>query len=229
MTSAVAPHHERPSGSPVMPLFDRGEHVNSLNAPELVHINLGSPARDLTKTWKLLDEFVDSHESLEKELVITISPRELDIEFPAIVEGVHGTADVFTLIEVPRSAPPLLAAQENPFLVDHSTSMYGLRIAQARDALKILIKSLPDIVTITFVSHDFIFMTDAHQSLTIFYLRIPSHSGLAAILSGRLRKHALKRLVVRPKYTLNPWRPTTPALNSLPPSNTRSRIKPNSK
>ena len=184
---------------------------------------------DLTGNWKLPDGFVDSHESLEKEVVITISPRDLDIEGPAIVEGIQGIADVATLIEVPRSAPPLLAAQEYLFLVDRSTSMYGPRIAQAREALKILIKSLPDTVITTFVSHGFVFMTDAHQGLTIFYLRILSHSGLAAILSGRLRKHTLKRLGMRPQYTLPPWRPTTPALNSLPPSNTRSRIKPNSK
>ena len=230
VTSAVTPRHERPSGSPATPLFDHGEHVNSLNAAKLtypVHINLGSPARDLTGNWRLPDGFVDSHTSLEKEVVITISPRELDKEFPVIIEGVQGTADVFTLIEVPRSAPPLLAAQEYLFLVDRSTSMYGLRIAQARDALKILIKSLPDSVTTTFVSHCFILLTEAHQGLTKKFLRISSHSGLAAILSGRLRKHTVKRLVMRPEYTLNPWRLTTPALNSVLPLNTHSRIRSN--
>ena len=229
MTSAVAPRHERPSGSPVMPLFDLGERVNSLNTPGLVHINLGSPARDLTETWKLPDGFVDSHASLEKEVVITISPRDLDIEGPAIVEGVQGIADVATLIEVLYSAPPLLAAQDYLFLVDRSGSMHGPRIAQVRDALKILTKSLPDSSTTTFVSHCFVLVTETHQGLTIFYLRISSLSALATILSGQLRKHTVKRPAMRPEYILNPWTPTTAALNSAPPLNIHSRIRPNSK
>ena len=142
-----------------MPLFDRGEHVNSLKAPEPtypVHINLGSPATDLAGNWKLPDGFVDSHASLEDEAVITISPRERDIEGTVIVEGVQGTADVSTLIEVPRSALSLLAAQDYLFLVDRSGSMYAPRIAQVKDALKISIKSLPDSATTTFVSHYFV-------------------------------------------------------------------------
>ncbi len=179
MFSAVAPHHESPSGGSATPLFDRGHHVNSLNTPKPaeavglatypVSINLGSPARGLTGNWKLPEGFVDSHEFLEKEVVITISPRELDIEGPVVVEGVQGTTD---LIEVTRSAPPLLEAQEYLFLVDRSGSMCGHRIDAVKGALRILIKCLPDTAITSFVSHCFVFTTEhtrVSRSFTLEY------------------------------------------------------------
>ena len=169
--STVAPHHESPSGGPAMPLFDHGQHVNPLNTPNPaeavglatypVSINLGSPAQDLTGNWKLPEGFVDSHEFLERDVVISISPRELDIE-------VQGTMDFSTLIEATHSAPPLLAAQEYLFLVDRSGSMHSTRIDQVKVALEILIKSLPGTVMSSFVSHCFTFMTE-HTRISQFF------------------------------------------------------------
>lgn len=180
--STVAPHHQSPSGGSAMPLLDRGQHANSLNtskpaeavglATYPVSINLGSPARDLTGNWKLPKGSVDSREFLEKEVVITISPRELGIEGPVVVEGVQGTRDFSTLIEATHSAPPLFTAQEYLFLVDRSGSMSGIRIGQAKGALGIFIQSLPDTVNTSFVSHCFTFVTEhtrVSQFLTLEY------------------------------------------------------------
>jgi hypothetical protein len=163
--SAVAPHHESRSSGSAMPLSNRRQHPKSLNAPDPAEaaglpaypasIHLGSPARDLTGNWKLPDGSVDPHAFLEKEVVITISPKELAIEGPSTVEGLQGAEDVYTLFETPRLAPPLLLAQEYLFLVDRSGSMHSARIAQVRKALKIMVKSIPqpDSAMASFVSH----------------------------------------------------------------------------
>jgi len=159
----AAARYESPFSSSATRLLNRGKHANTPNAPDPadavgllaypVSINLGSPAKELTGNWKLSDDSVDQHAFLEKEIVITISPRELGIDGTIPVEGVQGMADLSTLIEGPRFAPPLLAAQEYLFLVDRSTSMRGARISQARGALKIMVKSLPNFTTTSFVSH----------------------------------------------------------------------------
>jgi len=155
-----------------MPLFDHGEHANSLNAPNPaeavglpaypVSIHLGSPARDLTGNWKLSDGSVDPHVFSEKDVVITISPKKPDMGGPIIADGVQGTAGVSAFFEVPRSAPQLLPAQEYLFLVDRSGSMHGSRISQVRDALRIMVKSLPGpyLATASFVSHRLVFMAN---------------------------------------------------------------------
>lgn len=179
MLSAAVPHHESPFSGSAMPLFDRGAHANSLNAPDPaeavglpaypVSIHLGSPARELTGNWKLPDGSVDQHSFLEREVIITLSPRELGVVRPIVVEG---TPDIFSMIETPRVAPQLLAAQEYLFLVDRSTSMRRNPIAHVRDAFSIMIKCLPDSIGASFVSHRLVFMTETHQGLTIFHVRI---------------------------------------------------------
>lgn len=182
MLSAAAPHHESTFSGSEMPLFDRGAHANSLNAPDPaeavglpaypVPIHLGSPARELTGNWKLPDGSVDPHPFLGKEVVITLSPRELGVDGPIVVEGVQGTPDICSMIEAPHVAPPLLAAQEYLFLVDRSGSMDGSPISQVRGALGIMIKGLPDSIGASFVSHRLVLMTETHQGLTISHIRI---------------------------------------------------------
>lgn len=140
---------------PVVRDLNRGSstsRVGSVNVPENtgtagltaypVSINLGSPAREPTGKFRLSKGSVYPHEFLEKEAVITISPQKLD---PTLIEGVQQMETVCDLN---------LLDQDYQILVDRSSSMSGTRIAQARKALKIMVKSIPDPPTITyFVSH----------------------------------------------------------------------------
>jgi hypothetical protein len=153
---AAAPRCESPSSGTSMQLLNRGNHASAFNAPEPAYpvpISLGFPVKELTGNWKLSEGSVDPHAFLEKEVVITISPRELGIGGSIPAEAVKGAVDVCTLLEAPRFAPPLLAAQEYLFLVDRSSSMRGSRIIQAKNALRIMVKSLPDSTITSFVSN----------------------------------------------------------------------------
>ena len=151
--SAVAPHHEGASTSSSVQLLNPGKHADSIKLPEPadavsvrgypVSMNLGSPARGLAGDWKLSDGAVYPPEFLEKEIVITISPRKLDMEHPILVGGVQATEDVGDLIAVSHSTPKLLPAQDYVFLVDRSGSMKGSRITQVKGALAIMLGSLP--------------------------------------------------------------------------------------
>ena len=157
----VASRHEMPSTGSSIAVLNRGnptKHADSSNVPEHtgtvglpeypVSINLGSPARGgPTGNFWLSEGSIYPHESLEKEVVITVSPRK-----PEEME------DVCILTEVLRPAPPLLPAQEYLFLVDRSGSMYGSRIAQVRSALKIMLASLPNPPIVTsFVSRHLVY------------------------------------------------------------------------
>lgn len=107
-----------------------------------VSINLGSPARGPAGNFQISKESFYPPEFLEKEVVIYISPQELDIEHPVLVEGVQGMENVCDLVTA-RSTRPLLPAQEYLFIVDRSISMTGKRISRAKEALVIMLKCLP--------------------------------------------------------------------------------------
>ena len=112
--------------------------------PYPVSINLGSPVREPTRKFQLSEGSVYPHESIEKEVVISISPRKPDIEYHVLVEAAQGMEGVSELVPAPRSRSPPLPAQEYIFVVDCSYSMTGDRISRVKEALTIILKSLPN-------------------------------------------------------------------------------------
>jgi hypothetical protein len=160
MDDAVAPRHASPPTTSIW-VLNRGKHAGSVDVPEPtdaaaypVSISLGSPARGPSGTILLSNASVYQHEFLEKEVVVTISPREPDADRPILGEGAQGMEDLWNAIEAVHSVPPLLPAQEYLFVVDCSTSMTGARIDQVRNALSIMLKSLPGSpIKTSFVSH----------------------------------------------------------------------------
>ncbi|KAJ7682855.1 von Willebrand factor type A domain-containing protein [Mycena rosella] len=84
-----------------------------------------------------------SDSALDKDFVLTIKSAGLDA--PRCVAELHPTHDTVALglSLVPRFKLPDIARQEFVFLVDRSGSMEGGRIAAARKALVVMLRSLP--------------------------------------------------------------------------------------
>ncbi|GAA6004951.1 hypothetical protein JCM10207_008461 [Rhodosporidiobolus poonsookiae] len=81
--------------------------------------------------------------TLERDFVLELSSAELDS--PRCIAEKHPSADsvAISLTVVPRFKLPELKNQEFVFLVDRSGSMHGDRIAMAKKALIVLLRSLP--------------------------------------------------------------------------------------
>ncbi|KAJ7131734.1 von Willebrand factor type A domain-containing protein, partial [Mycena crocata] len=86
---------------------------------------------------------LSSESALDKDFVLTIKSAGLDA--PRCVAEQHPSHDTIALALtlVPRFKLPDLTRQEFVFLVDRSGSMEGARIAAARKALVVMLRSLP--------------------------------------------------------------------------------------
>ncbi|KZV97090.1 hypothetical protein EXIGLDRAFT_833087 [Exidia glandulosa HHB12029] len=82
---------------------------------------------------------------LDRDVSIVVKASDLDSPRCVLERLQHEqeTSDCFALTLVPRFAVEPLDVQEYIFLVDRSGSMGGQRIAKVRDALQIMLRSLP--------------------------------------------------------------------------------------
>ncbi|KAJ7088561.1 von Willebrand factor type A domain-containing protein [Mycena crocata] len=86
---------------------------------------------------------LSSDSALNKDFVLTVKSAGLDT--PRCIAELHPSRDTvaMALTLVPRFKLPDLTRQEFVFLVDRSGSMQGARVAAARKALVIMLRSLP--------------------------------------------------------------------------------------